>query len=78
MSGDDQGHAGEAHDCESCVGCIHNGRKCCGCYDGACCQSPEWTNPCGHAGIERGCGGCDPGAIEFVKDDGGPWLRVLS
>ena len=27
------------HDCASCVKCIHDGHKCCGCYDGACCQA---------------------------------------
>jgi hypothetical protein len=28
----------EAHDCASCVECIHDGAKCCGCYDGVCCK----------------------------------------
>ena len=27
--------------------------------------------PCGHDEITRGCGGCDPGAIEFVIEDDG-------
>ena len=27
-----------AHDCESCEACLHDGHKCCGCYDGACCK----------------------------------------
>lgn len=27
-----------SHSCESCEACLHNGAKCCGCYDGACCQ----------------------------------------
>lgn len=27
-------------------------------------------HPCGHVAIERGCGGCDPGAIEYVIDNG--------
>lgn len=27
--------------------------------------------PCGHGDIVRGCGGCDPGAIEFVVTDAG-------
>lgn len=31
---------------------------------------------CGHLERTLGCGGCDPGAIEFVKDDDGPWRRV--
>lgn len=26
------------HDCTTCADCIHNGTRCCGCYDGACCQ----------------------------------------
>lgn len=32
--------------------------------------------PCGHFERVMGCGGCDPGAIEFVKDDDGPWQKV--
>lgn len=31
--------------------------------------------PCGHATTQRGCGGCDPGAVEWVRDDDGPWRR---
>lgn len=31
---------------------------------------------CGHAERTSGCGGCDPSAIEFVRDDGEPWRRV--
>lgn len=38
-------------------------------------HAPEdWVpepNPCGHAGIVRGCGGCDPSAIDFVIEDDG-------
>ena len=34
--------------------------------------------PCGHPEREGGCGGCDPGAIEYVRDDGGPWRRLGS
>lgn len=31
---------------------------------------------CGHASRVAGCGGCDPSAIEFVRDDGaGTWRR---
>lgn len=33
----------EPHSCESCPTCgVHDGRhdKCCGCYDGVCCQEP--------------------------------------
>jgi len=26
------------HDCSTCPDCIHHGRRCCGCYDGACCR----------------------------------------
>lgn len=34
-------------------------------------------NPCGHAATVKGCGGCDPGAVEYVKDDGDPtWRRI--
>lgn len=29
------------HDCESCEACLHDGQKCCGCYDGVCCQERE-------------------------------------
>lgn len=36
-----------------------------------------WSDmhPCGHRRVTAGCGGCDPGAIEFVIDDESP--RVL-
>lgn len=27
-------------------------------------------HPCGHVAVTKGCGGCDPGAIEFVINDG--------
>lgn len=30
---------------------------------------------CGHTVRQPGCGGCDPGAIEFIRDDGGSWRR---
>lgn len=26
------------HDCETCTDCLHDGARCCGCYDGMCCQ----------------------------------------
>ena len=26
------------HGCESCADCVHDGGKCCGCYDDVCCQ----------------------------------------
>jgi len=26
------------HDCDTCTDCIHNGNRCCGCYDGDCCR----------------------------------------
>ena len=29
-----------AHDCSTCDECVHDGKRCCGCYDGACCKSP--------------------------------------
>lgn len=36
------------HGCSQCDDCIHNGNKCCGCYDGACCKvrdpEPERTD----------------------------------
>jgi len=35
-------------------------------------------HPCGHIAIQRDCGGCDPGAVEFVRDDGGEWRREAS
>lgn len=37
---------------------------------------PE-PHPCGHMERMKGCGGCDPGAIEYVRDDGSDrWVRV--
>ena len=36
----------------------------------------ECIPACGHDPRVRGCGGCDPGAVEFIRDDGGPWVRV--
>lgn len=30
--------ASRTHDCASCDDCVHDGHKCCGCYDGACCR----------------------------------------
>lgn len=39
-------------------------------------RDPE-GHPCGHEDRTPGCGGCDPGAIEYVKDDGDPtWRKV--
>lgn len=32
------------------------------------------THPCGHERRTRGCGGCDPGAVEFVIDDAQPYV----
>lgn len=32
--------------------------------------------PCGHIRLTDGCGGCDPDAIEFVRDDGGEWRKA--
>jgi hypothetical protein len=34
---------GEVHDCATCTDCVHDGKRCCGCYDGACCKSPDWS-----------------------------------
>jgi hypothetical protein len=25
--------------------------------------------------MQRGCGGCDPGAVEWVLEDGGTWRK---
>ena len=33
------------------------------------------THLCGHHDRVQGCGGCDPGAVEWVRDDDGPWRR---
>lgn len=33
-------------------------------------EGREAPHPCGHAERQRGCGGCDPGAVEFVIEDG--------
>lgn len=34
-------------------------------------------HPCGHLEVRPGCGGCDPGAIEWVIEDGSVvWRRV--
>lgn len=30
---------------------------------------------CGHFGVRRGCGGCDPGAIDMVLFDAAPGVR---
>lgn len=35
------------------------------------CPEHAPRHPCGHDEIERGCGGCDPSAIEFVIADDG-------
>lgn len=31
------------HQCESCEDCLHDGAKCCGCYDGVCCRESGRT-----------------------------------
>jgi hypothetical protein len=31
-------HLRGPHTCASCPDCIHDGNRCCGCYDGACCR----------------------------------------
>ena len=38
MSNDD---ITRVHDCATCTDCLHDGHKCCGCYDGACCHLAE-------------------------------------
>lgn len=30
----------------------------------------ELGHPCGHVEVRQGCGGCDPGAVEYVIEDG--------
>lgn len=40
--------AAQAHECSTCQDCIHDGKRCCGCYDGACCV------PQGDGGESRG------------------------
>lgn len=35
----------DGHDCTSCQDCIHNGGKCCGCYDGVCCKEAVFPAP---------------------------------
>jgi hypothetical protein len=27
-------------------------------------------HPCGHVTVERGCGGCDPAAVDYVIENG--------
>lgn len=39
----------DPHSCESCSDCLHDGAKCCGCYDGACCKSTD-----SETGADRG------------------------
>ena len=34
------------------------------------------AHPCGHLKGAQGCGGCDPGAVEYVRDDFGYWRKV--
>lgn len=34
-----------AHDCESCADCVHDGNRCCGCYDGSCCKKIATQEP---------------------------------
>jgi hypothetical protein len=41
--------------------------------------TPEYAepHPCGHAVRTRGCGGCDPGAVEFEIPDGADLSRGI-
>jgi hypothetical protein len=39
------------HDCATCSDCLHDGNKCCGCYDNSCCQ----TTVIAPDGCPRGC-----------------------
>ena len=41
--GDLQPYRSRRHSCESCEDCLHNGAKCCGCYDGVCCRESGRT-----------------------------------
>lgn len=44
--------AADGHVCMECQDCIHNGAKCCGCYDNACCH--EVVLPPASTGGESG------------------------
>jgi hypothetical protein len=37
-----------AHDCAKCQDCLHDGHKCCGCYDGVCCRDRANPLAAGH------------------------------
>lgn len=39
------------HDCATCEDCLHDGHKCCGCYDGACCQRVADIAACAGCGM---------------------------
>ena len=40
---------------------------------------PDDRHPCGHTQVRAGCGGCDPGAVEFVLDNGATaWRKTTS
>ena len=67
------------HNCSTCPDCIHDGNKCCGCYDDACCQpeAPAATE-------DKADDGCDcvelcsmgptcPGGILAGLDGAGCW-----
>lgn len=55
------------HNCTTCEACIHDGRKCCGCYDGACCQPA--TNPCGHRTRHTSRVGCCAACKRLFSSD---------
>lgn len=45
--------AATEHDCDTCADCIHDGHRCCGCYDGVCCRDSVFA-PAVPAGGEDG------------------------
>lgn len=47
-----RGYREANHDCPSCADCLHDGNKCCGCYDEACCL--HVAIPAAEAGDGRG------------------------
>ena len=74
----------QEHDCTTCVDCIHNGNKCCGCYDGVCCQGTNTftlqeprTHGGNHAPLGDGnwltpgfCAGCDEERQDAATEGG--------
>jgi len=64
-----------AHDCSTCTACLHDGHKCCGCYDGACCQPAEALIGCAGCGrldglnVNGWCEACAPFRPDLPPDD---------